>query len=467
MATLTVTPTNEYVELWKEIYQGCPIWRETHYQTLEGRKEKRNRKLFYGAKMVCREFTDLMFSEKPDINMSDDLEAILERSGWDQNNIPFIEKVLALGGGAYKLYTKDIKGQQQLCVDYIPADRFMPISWDDNGICEADFLDIKVKDNLRYMRIEHHRYNETKTGYIITYDFYKIGEPTGGNKSKRQLTKVTPKEAGYNVTDEELRGVEVITDYPLFSYIKLPGANNKDFESPLSISVYANSIDTLEGLDVAFDAFQQEIVLGRKRIIVPSSAVRKVVNEDGKRVHYFDPSDEVFQAFDTDDKESLKIVDNSMVLRIDDLRNAVQTYLDILSVQVGFSAGHLSFDGTSGVKTATEVIMDNSKTHKSKVAIENSIKVAIENLVKSIEGVSQYYKINVSNFSIEFQDNIQEDRDSKTNYWTSRLNEGTITLEEFLMKVDNLTEEEANKKAGEIKEKNATGNINNSFQVDI
>jgi A118 family predicted phage portal protein len=461
MSDLTTMPTNEYIELWKAIYQGCPSWKGTHYQTLAGRKEKRDRKLFNGAKMVCRELTELMYSEEPDINMTKDIQDIFDRSGWDKNNFPFIEKVLAMGGGAYKLYTKD----EKILIDFIPADRFIPVSWDDNGIYEADFLDIRVHDKKRYLRIEQHRKSTEEIGYVIKQEFYEIN--IKNTEGKVCLTKTTPLKAGYHIDEEEQEGVTIKTDRPLFSYIKLPGANNKDLESPLSISVYGNSEDTLQGLDIAFDSLQQELVLGRKRIIVPATAVRKVYDKDNEKlVRYFDPSDEVYQAFDADEKDSLKIMDNSMELRIDEIRMAVQTYLDILSIQVGFSAGYLTFDGQGGIKTATEVISENSKTHKTKVSYEGSIKTAIEDLIESIRSIEGIYKISVGKFSIEFQDNIQEDRDTKTAHWTGRLNDGTTTLEEVLMKIDNLTESEAIAKAEKIRTQNATGNINDITGFD-
>lgn len=454
MGELTVIPSDEYVELWMNIYQGCPSWVKTKYATLTGRIQKRDRKQFKGAKMVSKEFTDLMFSESPIIKASPDLQAILDRSGWDKNNTPFIEKVLALGGGAYKLYSKD----SELYIDYVTADRFVPVSWSENGIYEADFLDYKYKDKKKFLRVEKHRKEEG--GYRILQEFYQIGD-------NKMLTKATPAAAGYSIPEDEMEGVFIPTENPLFSYIKLPMANNFDFDSPLGISVYGNSVDTLEGLDVAFDAFQQEITLGKKRIIVPTSAVRKVVDpETGDKKQYFDPSDEIYQAFDTDDKENLKIMDNSVVLRISEIRDAIQTYLDILSIQVGFSAGYLTFDGASGVKTATEVISDNSKTYKTKVGLENALLSSYLDLVQAIEGVSGIFKITVGDHSYEFQDSIIEDRDSKTNYWTERLDAGTITLEEFLMKVDGLTETEANKKAEEIRKKKATGNVNDTFELD-
>ena len=42
-------------------------------------------------------------------------------------------------------------------------------------------------------------------------------------------------------------------------------ANNFDYSIPLGISVYANAIDSMKGVDIAFDSYVNEFVLGKKR----------------------------------------------------------------------------------------------------------------------------------------------------------------------------------------------------------
>lgn len=449
--SLLELPQDSYIELWKAIYFGTPDWLEYQYATLQGRTKKKKRKLFKGAKMVCAELCDLMYSEEPEIKASADMLAILERSGWNRNIKQFSEKVLALGGGAFKLYTKD----NLIYIDYVPADRFIPVSWDSVRITEADFIDRRVVDKKEFIRIEKHR--KTATGYNISEEFYKKGE-------KNQLAKASAYELG--IVDFDPKGVDIETNMPLFSYIRLPEANNTDTEKPNGISIFHNSIDTLEGLDIAFDGLQAEIQLGKKRIIVPASAVRKVVDSEGNLVTYFDPSDEVYQAFESNDKEDLKITDNSVELRVDEIRMAIQTYLDILSSQIGFSNGYLTFDGQRGVKTATEIMSENSKTLKTKINIENSFKIAIMDLVEGIRGIENLYGINVGEFDYIYQDNIHQDKDSITTYWTDRLNNKTCTLEQFLMEVDNLTESEAKTKAKLIRSQTATVDIDNMFGND-
>ena len=80
---------------------------------------------------------------------------------------------------------------------------------------------------------------------------------------------------------------------------------------------------------------------------------------------YFDSTDEAYVAFKTDDTDALKIQDNTVSLRVTEHEQAINAFLSMLCLQVGFSAGTFTFDKASGIKTATEVISENSKTYKT------------------------------------------------------------------------------------------------------
>ena len=74
--------------------------------------------------------------------------------------------------------------------------------------------------------------------------------------------------------------------------------------------------------DIAFDALNSEIVLKEEAHYRTGSGIAHVVNtETGKAEKYFDPFRRgVSKAFDTEDKENLKITDNTVELRIEEIR---------------------------------------------------------------------------------------------------------------------------------------------------
>jgi A118 family predicted phage portal protein len=177
----------------------------------------------------------------------------------------------------------------------------------------------------------------------------------------------------------------------------------------------------------------------------------------GNPVTYFDPSDEAFIAFNNSEAQEMKIIDNTVEIRIESIRLAIQTLLNILSVQVGFSAGYLSFDA-AGLKTATEVISENSKTYKTKQAYENNIGAGMLALLEAIRVIGPLYGITTTKaeYSIAWNDAIIEDRAAKEKRINERVAAGTMTKWQAIMELDGLTEAEARARADEINKENAT-----------
>ena len=129
-------------------------------------------------------------------------------------------------------------------------------------------------------------------------DHYKIFEnvittPAGLAMENRAFKSDSKSSLGSPVNiSEVLPGTEQKTDFygiktPLFTYFKPAIGNNKCFDLPLGIPIFANCYDTLEMIDVVFDSLQREFILGKKRIIVPESFVKLVHDEEGDH-HYFD-----------------------------------------------------------------------------------------------------------------------------------------------------------------------------------
>lgn len=375
---------SEFIETWKQIYKGFPEWRKTTKTGLNPKKE-RQRDTLNTAKVLCNELSILTFSEQVDITVSDKeyheyVQNALQDNGFWKNFPDLLELDYAIGGCVLKTYLDDSKVK----LDFVDGDMFIPTSWDNRRIHDGVFVSKTVKGKKYYTLFEW-QYKEIVTG-------------EDGVQSER----ITIENHLFMSDNKEEVGVEVSLEtlYPklevftyinnvsdsLFSYMRPAVANNIDTDSPLGISVYANALDTLKALDIAFDSFNREFILGRKRIIVPVSAIRSVNDPEhpGKMVRYFDADDEVYQAMKNENQEEIKITDNTMTLRIDDHVKAINALLNILCFQTGLSPGTLSFDAAQGLKTATEVISQNSRTYRTKQAHQNLIKEAIEDTVKNI-----------------------------------------------------------------------------------
>ncbi|MCD3573562.1 hypothetical protein [Streptococcus equi] len=79
----------------------------------------------------------------------------------------------------------------------------------------------------------------------------------------------------------------------------------------------------MRAIDIAYDSFEREFRLGRKRILVPATAIRTVVDSEGNFHRYFDATDETYEAFHTgEDSKIQDIKDISVELR--ELMNILQ-----------------------------------------------------------------------------------------------------------------------------------------------
>ena len=423
------------------------------------------------AKAICAELAGLIWAEGADIHISakgddDRLERfvleVLDDNAFFEKMQELIEQACALGGCALKEYVKvkrdeegkPIEGTERIMVDYCMADQFVPTAWDNAKVSEAVFVSRKAKDGMYWTRLEWHKWNgET---YVITNDLYGTKQKKANGQNQDILGYWYPLTECYQYLEPKTEINGLITS--LFSYFRTPIANNIDDNSPLGISVYGNAFDTLHALDICYDSFVREFRLGKKRIIVPASAVRTVIDpETGQSRRYFDANDEAYEALATDDVDKLKIQDNSLELRVDEHIAAINALLSVLCLQVGFSTATFSFDAKEGLKTATEVISENSKTYKTIRSFQNQIKPAIEHLCENIIELGKLYDMdfegtkisqlaNNYEISVTMEDAVLEDSQTRMNKGILLMTNGLLAKQTVMTDPKygiGMTEEEA------------------------
>lgn len=442
---LSVSAAYTLIEQWKRIYANIPEWATYQTNGLTGLKTV-TRKLTSSPKTICSELASLIWNEQPQIVVSKSLQEVFDNNNFFEEMQKRIEYFAALGGMAVKGYY-DV-GLKEIKLDFVTAERFVPLSYDSNNITDGQFLDNRTYKGKKYVRIE--TYHKTETGYTITNELFNID-------NKRVPLDTIPEFEGLEAM------VEVVTDKKLFSYIKYPVANNFDMDSPVGISMFANSLGSLEAVDIAYDLLSDEVQLGRKRIIVPDSAMKTIFDPDREAFdRFFDTNDRIYQAFHFEENESYKITDNSVEIRADQILTAIDAHLRMIEAQTGFSAGTFSFDVKEGMKTATEVISDNSKTFKTKQAAENQIDALIMDTIEIIGAISDIYNLGIDTSGVDTQwdDSVIEDRNSKAAYQSMLLTSKLTTQVLAIMAVHGVDEKKAQAMAEQIRVEN------NVFVVD-
>lgn len=412
----------EGVFLWKRLYKGYyDKWHLVPAPTIANPKATRQLYRLNTAKAASAELAGLVWGEECEVHLSmhghveeknkdgvitnpDPLNAfvqeVLRQNAFNEKMQQLIEQGLALGGAAIKVWSekratgKDGREaeERRIRLGFAMADQFVPLAWDNAQVREGVFVSRQAKGGTYYTLLEWHRWDGLT--YTITNDLYRCEMQRGANGQNQDILGV---HCPAGEMESVFPGLEPVTLVPdiddsLFSYWRTPVANNLDDNSPLGMSIYGNALETLHAIDICYDSFVNEFELGKKRIIVPARCVRTVADPStGEMRRYFDPGDRVYEALATDDAGELKIQDNSVELRVEEHIAALNAFLSILCLQLGFSANTFSFDQKAGIKTATEVISENSKTYKTVKTIQNQLRSVLDHVARNIIEVAKLY----------------------------------------------------------------------------
>lgn len=434
------------IDKWRRIYRDAPEWRQTAKGGLFSRGKRQLLRLNM-AKVLCDNLAALTFSEQCEITLDSPeyqkyINSALNANGFWKQLPELLSKAYAMGGAVLKCYLSD--GNPR--IDYITADRFVPVSWDGSGV-QSGIL------SGTYTRGE---------------DYFHLLEFMQPGRSEFKLFKAaSDSELGRECPLAEMfPGLQNPVVYEggksVFAYFRPFVSNNEKYDVPLGMSVYANCTDTLRALDTVFDSFQREFILGKKRIIVPSSCVQTVIDpESGEPVRYFDADDEAFIALRHEDGESLKITDNTTELRIEQHVSAINAYLNILCMQTGLSAGTFSFDVQQGMKTATEIISQESKTARTVKSNKNLLSETIETIVHALiqlgvmSGELSRHEYSVT---VTMPDGIITDDDTNIDRVVKLYSAGLISRKKALMDIYRVDENTAEELAEAAARESAVGN---------
>lgn len=462
---LAVGDIYDYMQIWKEWLAG-DVADFHHYKVKLASGTTVNKEILTMnmPKKVCEDMAKLLWTEKTQIQLKRKKDTIKLWSILDNKvnnfttNFPiFIEQAMALGNGALIEY----KDNGVTTIDYVTGDLVIPYKYTNSYVYGL----ITVS---RYSEIEDAETNKEKTFYYthITYHEYENGK----YKRKHELYKSeNDNELGNEINFTEIysdikQEDEIETDVPYFQVLKPNLANNLDMSSPLGISIFANSIDRFKAIDLKYDSFSREFVLGKKRILVDNTTLKAkaIPNENGKidYVQQFDANDEVYVAVEGMEKQPAKEID--FTLRTKDHIDAINAELNWLSSNVGLGENYYKFDGVS-VKTATEVISENSKAFRTRTRHLINVNDVVYDLVRAICHIEG---IDASDIVITPDDSIITDKNAEKTLALMEVQQGLKSKKSYLIKFEGMTEQQAQEELDKINEEKMTNQEVFGFPTD-
>ena len=430
--------TYEHIDEWLEWYQN-DVAKFHHYKLYNGMVTTNQERHKLGmAKTVCEDWANLLLNERVVINAGDyneRLAEILKGNNFQKQGNQLIEKTFALGTGAFVEY---LDADKQVIIDYIRADMIYPLSWGNGDITECAFGTQRTISGEKAIYLQIHRFGKEENGE--NSDQYYIENVYVDVESGKEIE--APEDIEALVATESVE--------PLFQIVTPNICNNIDLDSPLGISVYANGIDEVKGCDLTYDSYMNEFVLGRKRIMVPISQAKRMMQDDGVSAPIFDPNDTVYYLLPEDKSGNNRLTEVDMTIRAQEHELGIQKALDLLSLKVGMGAGRYKYD-SGGVKTATEVISDKSDLYQNRQKHCIVIDPVVVNMVRAVSFLDTGEAIEAT---VDFDDSIIEDSNAVIDKNIKLVGAGLRSKLKAIMEINKCSEKEALKELERIREDN-------------
>lgn len=403
---------------WGEIYENKAPWLQDDF-------EKRVTSLELPAG-IAAEFSRLILYKGKSWVTAKGGSGENSRSQWLQEQYssfmkglrPELEVACAVGGMVFKPYIIN----RRIYVDTIANDRFIPCAFDLEGnITEAVFLSTAVIGNKYYTRLECHSW-KSDLRYEIT---------------NRVFSSSTSNTLGTECSFSEIpqwSGIEKIKTFtnvkqPLFSYFKLPIANNIDRNSAMGISCFSRSLNQIRQADEQWERTMWEFQGSELAVMAESGMFRIVKGEadipsGNKRLY------RIFQ--DRDSKDLLKEFAPS--IRDNSLFNGLNRIFQRIEFNSGLAYGTLS-DPQIVEKTAEEVRGSKQRSLTHVKNIQESLQDALQHLIYALNAYADIYEFSSSGeyeTIFEWGDGVTEDRDKEFARRLQLVTAGKLKAEKLL-----------------------------------
>lgn len=335
------------------------------------------------------------------------------------------EYAAALGGLIFKPY---IDGDN-IAVDYVLADEFIPVKYDSAGnITAVIFIERIRKGRKIYTRLEYH--DLLKEGYYISNTAY-VNE--NGDEALGYQVPLTEVDEWADLEPEIF--IENV-EKPLFGYLKMPMANTIDTRSPLGISVYARAVGLIEEADKQYSRILWEYE-GSELAINASMDLFKDDNTLPKG------KERLYRKLDTDAEDFFEPF--SPAIRDESLFNGLNKILQRIEFACGLAYGTLS-DVQLVEKTAEEIKVSKQRSYSTVVDIQKAIKTALIDLVYAMDVYATLGELAPAgeyDISFEFDDSLVVDSKTEQAIMLQEVSAGLIKPEIYLMRRYGVSEEQA------------------------
>lgn len=408
------------ISLWEQYFKGDVVGFHKYKEYNGIESVDRTRATLGMAKSGCEEWADIMYNPETKITMNESyqerLEEILSYNNFAQEVNFGIERGFALG--TMGILTTNIRNIPKITI--VTADMMIPIT---KGGKFGWAVISEYATNIYYVSIHYHELDGVHTveNAIITVENDKVNV----------MTEAEMKEV-YNISPR--------VDYPtpMLQIVKPAIANNIDPLTPYGISVYANALSELQGIDLAYSGMMIDINTGHR---ITFTTVDNLDNVNGRpkfvpREGYY-----VMEGQSTfDDGTSIKFQEPKLQEKA--YIDYLQANLNLYGKKIGFGENAFSFKEGNVYVNTSQVISTNSKLFKRRSKYLVILEEALERLAKAI-----YYldtgREYIDDVSVDFDDSILHDKEQEEKELNFQFMNGMISEVYYWQVKNDLTEDQA------------------------
>ncbi len=223
---------------------------------------------------------------------------------------------------------------------------------------------------------------------------------------------------------------------PLFSVLRTPGANNVDVLSPLGLPVFADALEELADLDVAYSRFAREVYDSRRLVLLDSDRLFPTTARGrGAMLEAMGLPDYVKTVFGTGSDDVYHEIDPS--LHASERASGIELLLDMIARKCGFSGGYFSRDGSRGLLTATQVEADDRRTVATVRDVRARLEACIGGLVDALGEAADLLGVprGETELLCDFGD-VTYNRDEDRARWYGYVRDGYVSFEEYMRRFE-------------------------------
>lgn len=429
---------------------------ETPYHTYKrynGNSSVINKKAkLHMAKRVSEDIASLTANENMIINVdseaekeyllgTDEMTGILGQNDFWSSISKSMELCAGLGTSAMEVIVENllqvedkliVNKDSKIKIARYDALHILPLSWDNNGhITEVCFLDEYTIKNDKYLELRLH-VKDIDGNYIIVNKKCKVNYISTNQNNLNDFI--------YMDNDSVVSEFKTGSNIPWFTCFKMPQINSYDINSPMGASAYGDAIDDLKAVDDAFDTLCSEFRYSKKKVYYPKELVQRDQKGD---VMIPDDDEYTKQVFFYTGDENVQgegniIKEDNPAIRSKEILEGINLALGILSFKCGLGNNYYRFNMSGGVKTATEVISENSDLFRNICKMQLGIEKNIYEIVKALLYVSNYIfgtKFDVNcKMSVTFDASLIEDKTAERERALKEVQLGILSTDEYRAK---------------------------------